>query len=76
MGRRVVWGKIALQAKPFGFVFSIIMLCYVQLVGRKAKHFYRDYRVVVTAGKDAGIGVDALPLVLRAMGNLMETKPE
>lgn len=50
--------------------------CYAMrnLLDERQNNFYRDYRVVVAAGKDAGIGVDALPPVLRAMGNPLETK--
>ena len=50
--------------------------CYAMrnLLEERQNNFYRDYRVVVAAGKDAGIGVDALPPVLRAMGNPLETK--
>lgn len=50
--------------------------CYAMrnLLEERQNNFYRDYRIVVAAGKDAGIGVDALPPVLQAMGNPMETK--
>lgn len=50
--------------------------CYAMrnLLEERQNNFYRDYRVVVAAGKDAGIGVDALPPVLRAIGNPLETK--
>ncbi len=36
--------------------------------------FYHDYEVIVAAGAQAGIGVDALPPVLDKMGNPLETK--
>lgn len=50
--------------------------CYAMrnLLEERQNNFYRDYRIVVAAGKDAGIGVDALPPVLQAMGNPTETK--
>lgn len=50
--------------------------CYAMrnLLEERQNNFYRDYRVVVAAGKEAGIGVDALVPVLKAMGNPLETK--
>jgi len=36
--------------------------------------FYHDYEIVVAAGTSAGIGVEALPPVLNAMDNPLETK--
>src|SRR5690606_19868890 len=36
--------------------------------------FYRDYKVVVAAGAKAGIGLKALPPVLEAMDNPLESK--
>lgn len=39
------------------------------LLAQRQNAFYHDYRVVVAAGTDAGIGVDALPPVLNAMTN-------
>lgn len=36
--------------------------------------FYKDYRIIVAAGTQAGIGVAALPPVLEAMDNPLNTK--
>ena len=44
------------------------------LLAERQNRFYQDYRVVVAAGSSAGIGVDALAPVLKAMGNPLETK--
>jgi hypothetical protein len=39
------------------------------LLGQRQNAFYHDYKVVVAAGTEAGIGVDALQPVLKAMTN-------
>ncbi len=44
------------------------------LLAQKQNKFYHDYKVIVAAGSEAGIGVDALPPVLNAMDNPLETK--
>ena len=44
------------------------------LLGQKQNKFYHDYQVIVAAGMSAGIGVEALPPILEAMGNPLETK--
>jgi hypothetical protein len=44
------------------------------LIAQKQNKFYQDYTVVVAAGNDAGIGVEALPPVKQAMGNPLKTK--
>ena len=44
------------------------------LIQQKQNRFYQDYKVVVAAGNDAGIGTEALPPVKRAMGNPLQTK--
>ena len=44
------------------------------LIQQKQNKFYHDYTVVVAAGFDAGIGVEALPPVKRAMNNALQTK--
>jgi hypothetical protein len=44
------------------------------LIAQKQNKFYQDYKVVVAAGNDAGIGVEALPPVKQAMGNPLKTK--
>jgi len=44
------------------------------LLKKKQNTFYHDYEIVVTAGKDAGIGIRALPPVLEAMEYPLESK--
>ncbi len=44
------------------------------LLAKKQNRFYHDYRVVVAAGSDAGIGVAALPPVLEAMDDPLKSK--
>ncbi len=44
------------------------------LLARKVNRFYHDYKVIVAAGSAAGIGMDALPPVLDAMGDPLGTK--
>jgi len=44
------------------------------LMSKPNNKFYHDYKVIVAAGTQAGIGVEALPPVLRAMDNPLKTK--
>ena len=44
------------------------------LLAEKHNTFWHDYTVVVAAGSSAGIGLDALPPVRRAIGSGFETK--
>jgi hypothetical protein len=44
------------------------------LLKQRQNRFYSDYRVIVAAGPEAGIGVDALEPVRDAMDNPLETK--
>jgi hypothetical protein len=44
------------------------------LLVQRQNRFYHDYKVVVAAGSDAGIGVEALPPVLEAMDDPLKTK--
>lgn len=44
------------------------------LIQQKQNKFYHDYTIVVAAGFDAGIGVEALPPVRKAMNNALQTK--
>ncbi len=50
--------------------------CYAMknLMEQKQNRFYHDFDIIVAAGASAGIGVDALPPVLSAMDNPLETK--
>ncbi len=44
------------------------------LLAERQNRFYHDYKIIVAAGNEAGIGVAALEPVLRAMGDPLETK--
>ncbi len=44
------------------------------LMEQKHNTFYHDFEIIVAAGASAGIGVEALPPVLNAMDNPLETK--
>ena len=44
------------------------------LLAEKQNTFYHDYKVIVAAGSKAGIGLDALPPVRKAMGDPLRTK--
>jgi len=44
------------------------------LMQQRQNTFWHDYKIVVAAGKQAGIGVEALPPVYEAMDNPLETK--
>jgi len=50
--------------------------CYAmrKLLGKRQNRFYRDYQVIVAAGSAAGIGAEALPPVLDAMDDPLQTK--
>jgi hypothetical protein len=53
-----------------------VAACYgmANLLAEKHNTFWRDYRVVVAAGASAGIGLNALPPVRKAIGSGFETK--
>ena len=44
------------------------------LLHKRHNTFWRDYTVIAAAGTDAGIGLEALPPVRRAIGNGFDTK--
>lgn len=44
------------------------------LLGERHNAFWHDYKVIVAAGAQAGIGLDALPPVRRAIGSGFDTK--
>jgi hypothetical protein len=50
--------------------------CYAMhnLLKQKQNRFYHDYRVIVSAGISAGIGINALPPVQKAMDDPLKTK--
>ena len=55
---------------------SNVATCHAManLLAENHNTFWRDYQVVVAAGSSAGIGLDALPPVRRAIGGGFETK--
>ena len=66
-----------LELLPHTFWFlPSVASCYAMcnLLQKSQNQFYHDYKIIVAAGTQAGIGVDALTPVQRAMGNPMETK--
>ncbi len=64
-----------LLSHTFWFLPSVAS-CYAMrnLLSEKQNRFYHDYTVIVAAGSNAGIGVDALPPVYNAMNNPLKTK--
>lgn len=66
-----------LNVLPHTFWFlPSVASCYAManLIKQRQNKFYHDYEVIVAAGSDAGIGVEALPPVKKAMGNPLKTK--
>lgn len=59
----------------FWFLPSVAA-CYAMrnLLQQPQNRFFHDYEIVVAAGSQAGIGVDALAPVEKAMGNPLETQ--
>jgi len=59
----------------FWFLPSVAS-CYAManLLKQRQNKFFHDYQVIVAAGSIAGIGVDALPPVFKAMDNPLESK--
>ena len=53
-----------------------VAACYAMgnLLAERHNHFWHDYKVVVAAGTSAGIGLEALPPVRKAIGSGFETK--
>jgi hypothetical protein len=66
---------LSVLSHTFWFLPSVAS-CHAMsnLLGQKQNKFYHDYQVIVAAGMSAGIGVEALPPILEAMGNPLETK--
>lgn len=66
---------LSVLSHTFWFLPSVAS-CYAMrnLMEQKQNTFYHDFRIVVAAGPQAGIGVAALPPVLNAMDNPLETK--
>jgi hypothetical protein len=59
----------------FWFLPSVAA-CYAMrnLLPKRQNRFYHDYKIIVAAGSAAGIGVGALPPVLEAMDDPLESK--
>jgi hypothetical protein len=59
----------------FWFLPSVAS-CYAmrKLLAKRQNRFYHDYQVIVAAGPAAGIGVEALPPVLDAMDDPLQTR--
>lgn len=59
----------------FWFLPSV-SACYAMknLLLKRQNIFYHDYKIIVAAGKEAGIGVEALKPVFEAMENPLKTK--
>jgi hypothetical protein len=64
-----------LLSHTFWFLPSV-SACHAMknLLEQKQNKFYHDYKIIVAAGSDAGIGVEALPPIEAAMENPLETK--
>lgn len=66
---------LSLLSHTFWFLPSVAA-CHAMrnLLLEKQNRFYHDYEIIVAAGNGAGIGVEALPPVLKAMKNPLESK--
>jgi len=66
---------LSVLTHTFWFLPSVAS-CYAmrRLMAQRNNVFYHDYNVVVAAGTQAGIGVKALPPVLEAMENPLQSK--
>lgn len=66
---------LSLLSHTFWFLPTVAS-CFAMknLLQKRQNLFYHDYSIVVSAGKNAGIGVEALPPVLKAMDNPLQSK--
>lgn len=66
---------LGLLTHTFWFL-PTVAACFAMknLLANRQNLFYHDYAIIVTAGKGAGIGVEALPPVLKAMDNPLKSK--
>lgn len=66
---------LASLTHTFWFLPSVAS-CFAmaELLSRRNNAFYHDYKVVVAAGTKAGIGLDALPPVMKAIDDPLKTK--
>ncbi|ARN56485.1 GIY-YIG nuclease family protein [Sedimentisphaera salicampi] len=59
----------------FWFLPSVASCCAMRnLLTKRNNTFFHDYKIIVAAGRSAGIGVDALGPVREAMDNPLKTK--
>ena len=56
------------------FTECCFLFCNEKPITKKFNKFYHDFEIIVAAGKKAGIGVDALPPVLKAMKDPLRSK--
>ena len=66
---------LSVLAHTFWFLPSV-SACFAMkhLLMKRQNTFYHDYEIVVAAGMSAGIGVEALPPILKAMDDPLKTK--
>lgn len=66
---------LSILTHTFWFLPSVAS-CYAManLLKRRQNQFYHEYKVIIAAGTEAGIGVDALTPVYKKMDNPLETK--
>jgi len=66
---------LKILSHTFWFLPSVAS-CYamLNLLNEKQNLFYRDYKIIAAAGREAGMGVDALIPVRKAMDNPLDTK--
>jgi len=66
---------LSLLSHTFWFLPSVASCNAMRnLLAKRQNRFYHDYKVVVAAGASAGIGASALPPVLDAMDDPLETR--
>jgi T5orf172 domain len=64
-----------LLSHTFWFLPSVASCnAMANLLAQKQNRFYHDYKIVVAAGSNAGVGVEALPPVFDAMGDPLKSK--
>lgn len=68
-------GLLNILSHTFWFLPSVAS-CHAMrnLLAKRCNRFYHDYKVIAAAGSNAGIGVDALEPVLKAMDDPMRSK--
>ena len=66
---------LKLLSHTFWFLPSVAS-CYAMrnLIKQRQNNFYNDYKIVVAAGNSAGLGIEALPPVYKAMNDPLKSK--